>query len=46
MKMVGLPEWEIGLGRVRVGSTRNREEGNAGSASEKHTNTLTQQVPT
>ena len=26
MKMARLPEWEIGLGRVRVGSPRNREE--------------------
>ena len=26
MKMAGLPEWEIGPGRVRVGSPRNREE--------------------
>ena len=26
MKMAGLPEWEIGIGRARVGSPRDREE--------------------
>ena len=46
MKMAGLPKWERGLGRVRVGSPRDGEEGNAGSASQKHTNTPIQQVPT